>query len=86
METRSFNFLDLLRTSTNLVKVTFIVSTGKIKLQGQLTQFVNMELSRRNARSQCSLRVDQISVDHVNPLSGEFRVASYNFFVLHPKQ
>ena len=43
-----------------------MVSTGKIKFWGQLTQFVNMELSRCNAISQCRLRVDQISVDHVN--------------------
>ena len=53
-----------------------------------MIQLVNMEFSSRNARSQCRLHVDQISVDHVNPreiatawyfretpnpLSGEFR-------------
>ena len=44
-----------------------MVSTGKIKFLGQLTQFVNMELSCCDGRSQCRLRVDQISVDHFNP-------------------
>ena len=33
-----------------------------------MIQLVNMEISSRNARSQCRLYVDQISVDHVNPL------------------
>ena len=44
-----------------------MVSNGKIKSWGQLTQFVNMELSRCNAISQCRLQVDQISADYVNP-------------------
>ena len=48
-------------------EVTIIVSTGKIMLKGQLIQLVNMQLSHCNARSQCRLRVDQISVDHANP-------------------
>ena len=61
--------LQFSRSHTHRYKtsLTFIVSTGKIKFWGQLTQFVNMELSRCNAISQCRLRVDQISVDHVNP-------------------
>ena len=72
------------------------MSTGKIELQGQLIQLVNMELFRCNARSQCRLFVDEIIVDHVNPgryiaitwyfretpnsLSGEFRDPSYAWY------
>ena len=64
-----------------------MVSTGKMKFQGQLTQFVNMELSRCNARSQCRSRQPrEIAITWYlrktpNSLSGEFQVIAFLLYM-----